>query len=326
MKRYRPIAWITNTQTRAIELLIEVAGKNGDDRRLSCRMSSYHIQDLRLLLPAPDFDLRVNKHYAKTSPLFQEWLQESFYGDVARAEELLGHRFDLLCSVCFPTIDPPQLLRISKLCALAFLTGDEHTQPETPPPQQGTGYVLHVGPTPKPLNGLAAYSSSTSPPNLLDPDHLLEVAHSLRTRQARELEHSTLAAAGINVLLRLGGSLLSPFYLPQETNMQTAYPGLPEFLAVLGAAYDRKFPEELAEATFLTALWRRTTNIVIWSQVIQRRERILVIGELTCLSGPRFVHIQALAKVSSVRGMLLHRRARFHPTSSRERHRADHTI
>ena len=107
-------------------------------------MSSYHIRDLRLLLPAPDFDLRVNKHYAKASPLFQEWLQKSFHGDVARAEELFSHRFDLLCSVCFPAIDPPQLLRVSKLCALAFLAGDGHIQAETLPPQQDTGYVPRV--------------------------------------------------------------------------------------------------------------------------------------------------------------------------------------
>jgi hypothetical protein len=268
VKRYKPIAWITNTQTRAIKLFIEVAGKNGGGRRLSRRMSSYHIQDLRLLLPAPDFDLRVNKHWAKTSPLFQEWLQESFRGDVARAEELLGHRFDLLCSVCFPTIDRPQLLRIIKLCASAFLAGDGYIQAETPLPQQDTGYVPHVGPTSKPLNGLAAHSSPTSLPNLLGPDHILEVAHSLRTRQAQGLEHPTLAAAGINILLRLGGSLLSPFYSSQEANMQAAYPGLLEFLALLGTAYDCKFPEELIKATPLAALWRRTTNIVIWSQVI----------------------------------------------------------
>lgn len=254
-------------------------------------MSSYHIQDLRLLLPAPDFDLRINKNCAKTSPLFQEWLQESFRGDAAKAEELLGYKFDLLCSICFPTIDPPQLLRASKLCALTFLAGDVYIQAETPSPLQDTGYVLHEGPAPKPLNGSMAHSSSTSLPNLLDPDHLLEVAHAMRTGWAPELKHSALATAGINVLLQLGGSLLSRFFFPQETKMQTAYPGLLEFLAVLEAAYDRKFPEELVRATPLAALWGRAANIVIWTQVIQRRKRMFVVGRLTCLSGPRFVHI-----------------------------------
>ena len=324
--KYKPIAWITNTQTRTIKLFIEVAGKNGDDRCVSRRMSSYHIQDLRLLLPAPDFDLRVNRNCAKTSPLFQEWLQESFHGDAAKAEELLGYKFDLLCSICFPTIDPPQLLRVSKLCALTFLTGDGYIQAETSPPRQDTGYVPHVGPMSKSLNGSAAHNSSTSLPNLLDPDHLLEVARSVRTGRARELEHATLATAGINVLLQLGGNLLSRFYSPQETKMQTAYPGLLEFLVVLEAAYDRKFPEELVRATPLTALWGRTANIVIWTQVNRRRKRMFVVGGLTSLSGPCFVHIQASTKVPLVRGVLLRGRAGFHPAGSCERHRTDHTI
>jgi hypothetical protein len=32
VNRYKPIAWITNTQTRTIKLFIKAAGKNGEDR------------------------------------------------------------------------------------------------------------------------------------------------------------------------------------------------------------------------------------------------------------------------------------------------------
>jgi hypothetical protein len=93
-------------------------------------MTAYHIQDLRLLLSPPDFELRVNKYYAKTNASFREWLQGLLRGDLIRAEDLSNHRFDLLCSLCFPTIDPPQLLRVSKLCALTFLANDGLVQAE----------------------------------------------------------------------------------------------------------------------------------------------------------------------------------------------------
>jgi len=102
-------------------------------------MTSYHIQDLRLVLPTLDFDLRVNKHCAKVSVQFREWLLESLHGDTARAEELSEHRFDLLCSLCFPTIDPPQLLRVSKLCALTFLANDVRIHTEALPSRWHTG-------------------------------------------------------------------------------------------------------------------------------------------------------------------------------------------
>ena len=115
-------------------------------------MSSYHIQDLRLVLPTLDFNLRVNKHYAKTSVQFREWLQELLHGDTARVEELFEHRFDLLCSLCFPTIDPPQLLRVSKLCALTFLTNDGHIHAGTPSSRWPTGYVPRAGPVFSALN------------------------------------------------------------------------------------------------------------------------------------------------------------------------------
>lgn len=147
VNKYRPIAWIANTQTRTIKFFINVAGKNGGDRRsgvhssLESPMSSYHIQDLRLILPTLDFDLRVNKHCAKINAPFREWLQQSLNGDAARADELSEHKFDLLCSLCFPTIDPPQLLRVSKLCALTFLSSDGRVRAETSPSQWLIRYV-----------------------------------------------------------------------------------------------------------------------------------------------------------------------------------------
>ena len=229
---------------------------------------SYHIQDLRLVLPIPDFDLRANKHCAKINVLFREWLQESLHGDVAKAEELSGHRFDLLCSLCFPTIDPPQLLRVSKLCALTFLVGDGHIQTENWPSQWATGYVPRVEPAFKALNRSAVRSGSTFCPNLPNPVQFLEVAHSLRTIQAQELGRSTPVAAGSSNLLRAAGNLISSFYSPQETNTQSSHPGLLEFLVVLGNVYDCKFSEELIDITLITTLWRRTANIMIWSQVI----------------------------------------------------------
>ena len=158
VNKYKPIVWITNTQTRTNKLFIDVAGKNGDRPRGVYRpMSSYHIQDLRLALPTLDFDLRVNKHCAKINPPFREWLHESLRGDPIRAEELSEHRFDLLCSLCFPTIDLPQLLRVSKLCTLTFLANDGHIHAETPPSQRLTGYVLHVEPALKQGSEPAAY-------------------------------------------------------------------------------------------------------------------------------------------------------------------------
>lgn len=244
-------------------------------------MSSYHIQDLRLLLPALDFDVRVNKHCAKVGVLFREWLQEFLHGNVARAEELSDHRFDLLCSLCFPTIDPPQLLRVSKLCVLTFLASDGHIQAEISPSQWVAGYVPRVESMFKALNCSTVHSTSSPYTNLLNPYHLLDVARSLRTRQAQEPEHSRPAASGTNILLRVAGSLLSWFYSSQETNPQSPHLGLLEFLAILGHAYDRKLSEELLNITFLTTLWGCTTNIVVWSQVIRRRKKNLSAGELT---------------------------------------------
>ena len=287
MNKYKPIAWITNTQTRTIKLFIKVAGKNGEDQDLGVYslleslMSSYHIRDLRLVLPALDFDVRINRHCAKVNVLFREWLQELLHGDVARAEELSDHRFDLLCSLCFPTIDPPQLLRISKLCALTFLASDGHIRAETSPSQWVAEYVPHMEPVFKALNRPTVHSTSTPYPNLLNSDHLLDVARSLRTRQAQESEHSTPPASGINILLRVAGKLLSWFYSSRETSAQSPYPGLLDFLAVLGHAYDREFPEELLNVTLLTTLWRCTTNIIVRSQVIRRMRRIISAGRLT---------------------------------------------
>jgi len=155
VNKYRPMAWIPNTQTRTIKLFINAAGKNEEAQRLGFHpypMSSYHIQDLRLVLPTIDFDLRVNKHCAKVSAQFREWLQGSLRDDTARAEEFSEHRFDLLCSLCFPTIDPTQLLRISKLCALSFLANDGHVYTETPSSQWLTRYVPCVEPVFRALN------------------------------------------------------------------------------------------------------------------------------------------------------------------------------
>ena len=235
-----------------------------------CPMSSYHIQDLRLLLPTLDFDLRVNKHCAKVSAQFREWLLESLRGDTAGAEELSEHRFDLLCSLCFPTIDPPQLLRISKLCALTFLVDDGYIQTGALPSQwlTSTGYVPRMAPSFKVLNQPAAHSGSTPDPNLLNPEHFLEVARSMRTRRAQELGGSTPAASGTNLLSRFAGNLLSSLYSSRETNPQTSHPGLLEFLSVLENVHDRKFSKGLIGVTPFTSLWRCTTNIVMWSQVI----------------------------------------------------------
>lgn len=191
------------------------------------------------------------------------------------------HRFDLFCSLCFPTIDPPQLLRVSKLCALTFLAGDGHIQAETSPSQWLTGYVPFVEPAFKALNQPAMHSGSTPYPNLLNPEHFLEVADSMRTRQAQELDYSPPTASGNNILLRLTGSLLSSFYSPQEVTMQSSHPGILEFLAVLENAYDRKFSEGLINVTLLATLWRCTTNIITWSQVIRQWKQFLAAGDLT---------------------------------------------
>ena len=109
-------------------------------------MTSFHIQDLRLLLPLDYFELRVNKHHSKISAFFREWLRESFDGDFARVEELSNHRFDLLCSLCFPTIDPPQLLRVSKLCALTFFANDGLVQAASSASRSAVWYVSCMTP------------------------------------------------------------------------------------------------------------------------------------------------------------------------------------
>lgn len=251
-------------------------------------MSSYHIQDLRLVLPTPAFDLRVNKHYGKISAPFREWLQESLHGDVARAKELADHRFDLLCSLCFPTIDPPQLFRVSKLCALTFLADDGHVQAENSSSHSLTEYVPRVEPAFKALNRSAMHSGSTPYPGILTPEHFLEVARSMRTMQAQKLEHST---PGTNILSRFAGNLLSAFYSSKQTTTPNPHPGLLEFLAALENTRDRKFPEELINVALLATLWRCTINVVMWSQVIRWKKWIIVAGELICLSGSRFIHI-----------------------------------
>jgi len=252
------------------------------------QMSSYHIQDLRLVLPTLDFDLRVNKHCAKVNVQFREWIQESFHGDTARVEELSEHRFDLLCSLCFPTIDPPQLLRVSKLCALTSLANDGHIRAGTPP----SGYVPRVEPVLSALNHPVAHSGPISGSNLLNPEHLLEVVHSVRTRQAQELECRPSTTSGTSLLLRFTGNLLSSLYSSRDTNAQITRPGLLEFLTVLENAYDRNFSEELVTVSPLAPLWRYTTNIIVWSQVTWQMEYSLIVGELIRMTGPRFIHVQ----------------------------------
>ena len=255
-------------------------------------MSSYHIQDLRLVLPTLDFDLRVNKHYAQISVQFREWLQGLLRGDTARVEELSEHRFDLLCSLCFPTIDPPQLLRVSKLGALTFLASDGHIRAGTPPSQWPNGYVPRVEPVFGALNRSVAHSGPTPVSNLLNTEHLLEVAHSMRGGQEQESECSPPTTPGTSLLLRFTGNLLSSLYSSRDTDAQITHPGLLEFLFVLENAHDRRFSEGLVDVPPLAPLWRCTANIIAWSQVIWQREASLVAGELTHMAGPRFIHVQ----------------------------------
>lgn len=292
VNKYRPIAWTANTQTRATKLFIGVVGKNGEDRRLCVyslislshsQMSVYHIQDLRLLLPTLYFELRVNKHYGRINKPFQEWLQELFPRDLVRAKELSNHRFDLLCSLCFPTIDPPQLLCVSKLCALTFLENDGLVQEEAPPPRLLDWYVAC-------LNLSQAHRGSALHPSLPNPNQLLRVAHSIRTKQTQELQHSPRVTSAINVL-RLASNMFSLFYPPREANTQSTHPGLPEFLILLKNTHDHKFSEELENVTLLETLWRYTTNITMWSQVIRRKKCRPVAGELNFYSGPCFILI-----------------------------------
>lgn len=134
------------------------------------------------------------------------------------------------------------------------------------------GTFPRVKPVFKALNRSAIHSTSTPSPNLLNPYHFLDVVRSLRTGRTQGSEHSTPAAPGTNILLRVTGNLLSWFYSSLETNTHNPHLGLLEFLAVLEHAYDRKFSEEILNVTFLTTLWGCTTNIVAWSQVIRRRE------------------------------------------------------
>ena len=239
-------------------------------------MSSYHIQDLRLVLPTLDFELHVNGHYAKVSVQFREWFQELLRGDTAAVEESSEHRFDLLCSLCFPTIDPPQLLRVSKLCALTFLANDGRIRAGSSPSQWHTGYVPRVEPALSALNQLVVHSAPTPDSNLLNPEHLLEVARSVRIGQAQELECSPSIPSSTNLLLRFAGSLLSSLYSSRDTNAQTTHTGLLEFLSVLENAHDRKFSEGLVDVPPLAPLWRCTMNIIAWSQVIWQREGYLV--------------------------------------------------
>lgn len=218
----------------------------------------YHIQDLRLLLPALDFELRVNKHYAKINASFREWLQELFRGDPVRAEDSSNHGFDLLCSLCFPTIDPPQLLCVSKLCALTFLANDGLVQAEFPPSRRFDRYVSCLEPT-------FGNGDSALHPSLPTPERLLERAHSIRTRGTQDLQHST---SGTNVL-RLASNLFSLFYPSREAKIENSHPGLPEFLIALENAYDYELSSELTNVTLLETLWRCTANIIMWSQVLR---------------------------------------------------------
>lgn len=266
VNKYRPTACIANTQTRTSELFINAAGKNGGDRKLCvCRLhdrmtTTYHIQDLRLLLPPLDFELRVNKHYPEVNLSFREWLQELPRGDLVQAEDLSTHGFDLLCSLCFPTIDPPQLLRVSKLCALTFLANDGLVRAEVSPSRWLNRYVSCLEPT---------FGNGDSVPYLSfpNPERLLRAAHSIRTTQTRELQRSPHVTSGTNVL-QLASNLLSLFYPLREANTRNSHPGLPEFLVILENTHDHKFSEELTNDTLLETLWRCTTNIIMRSQVI----------------------------------------------------------
>ena len=333
MNKYKPIAWIANTQTRTIKLFIKVAGKNGEDQHLGvCRtlespMTSYYIQDLRLVLPTEVFELRVNKHCANVNALFREWLYQPLCGDLTQAEDLFKHRFDLLCSLCFPTIDPPQLLRISKLCALVVLASDGLIQVEnTSPAGRSSRYAPCIESIFYTLNHPPAmHSDSTSHPDLLNPEHLLGVARSIRTGRAQELQYPPPTYLSANVLLRLTGSLLSSFYSSQQTSTQNPHPGLPGFLAVLESAYDHKFSEELTNAT-LETLWRYTVNILTWCQVIRQRKRFLIEGGLNSSPGPCFVRVFTPTRLRSMHRLPPHNRTGFHPAGSREQHPAEPTI
>ena len=249
------------------------------------RMTAYHIQDLRLLLPALDFELRVNEHYAKTNPSFREWLRELLRGGLAseRTEELSNHRFDLLCSLCFPTIDPPQLLRVSKLCALTFLVNDGLVQEEAQSSQWLDPYVSG-------LNRSVAHGDLAPYPSLPNLDQLLRAADSMRAKQVQELQCSPHTTLGANVL-RFASNLFSLFNPPREANTRSSHPGLPEFLITLENAYDCKFSGELTNVTVLEALWRCTTNITMWSQVIRWKVSRPVAIELNFSSGPCFILI-----------------------------------
>lgn len=234
-------------------------------------MTAYHIQDIRLLLPPPDFQLRVNKHYANINAPFREWLQELLRGDLIRAEDWSNHRFDLLCSLCFPTIDPPQLLCVSKLCALTFLANDGLIRAENPSSQWLSWYVSRLGPVSETLNRSAVHGDSVLPHSFLNPDQLLRVAYSVRTEQTEESKHPPHPTSGTN-LLRLTNGLFSLFHPSWGVNTQNPLPlGLPEFLITLENTYGRKLSEELTNSTLLGTLWKSTTNIIMWSQVIQGR-------------------------------------------------------
>jgi hypothetical protein len=114
----------------------------------------------------------------------------------------------------------------------------------------------------------ASHSDSTPYPDLLSPENLLGVVHSMRTRQAQGLQYSPCSTSGINAL-RLAGNLFSFLYPPQETNTRSSRLGLLEFLVILENAYDCKFFEELTSVTLLETLWGCTMNIAMWSQVIR---------------------------------------------------------
>lgn len=126
-----------------------------------------------------------------------------------------------------------------------------------------------VEPTVGALNQSMAHSGSTPDYNLLNPEHFLQVAHSMRTRQSREPGRSQPAASDVNIILRFTGNLLSSFYSSREANDQSSHPGLLEFLSVLENAYDRELSEGLVSVTPLAIMWGHTANILMWSQVIR---------------------------------------------------------
>ena len=252
-------------------------------------MTAYQIQDIRLLLPPPDFELRVNKHYAKISASFREWLQELLQ-DLIQEEDLSNHRFDLLCSLCFPTIDPPQLLCVSKLCALTFLANDGLVEAQAPSSPSLSRYVSCSKPVSEALNRSTAHGDLALPHSLPNPGQLLRIANSIRMEQTEEWQHPLHPTSGNNVL-RLANNLFSLFHPSWKASTQSPPLGLPEFLVTVENTYDHKLSEELTNSTLLGTLWKCTINIIMWTQVIQRKKYPSIERELKSLPGRCFILI-----------------------------------